>query len=126
MKIFYNENGVVVGTVEGALPDIEDKIDMPNTISMQAPEDIAIRLSDPKDPLNHTTLKIVDGVPVEIPEEELAAQQAEQEQQQIDAEQALTELKNAQPDVVAVTTDLQTQIDELKTQINTESQTISS
>ena len=61
MKVFYEQDGNVVGTLEGANQDIEKNATMPGYEETRAPVDIAQRILNPNDPLLHTDLAVEDG-----------------------------------------------------------------
>lgn len=62
MKLFYNEAGQVVGSLEGATPEIEAMFGLPsNAIGYMEPDrELYLRLVDPKDKLHPHDLKIIN------------------------------------------------------------------
>ena len=58
MKLFYNEDGVVVGSIEGATPEIEAGIKIPGTQEIQVPQELAERLESPTDSLHPHILRV--------------------------------------------------------------------
>lgn len=61
MKIFYDDNGNIIGSIEGATADIEATLGMPGTNEVTAPVEIAQRLADPSDELTTQGISIQDG-----------------------------------------------------------------
>lgn len=74
MKVFYNEQGQVVGWVEGANQDAEQGITMAGTNEIVATPDIASAVTDPSISTPLEQLQVVDGevVLVEPPVEDSA------------------------------------------------------
>lgn len=65
MKLFYDIEGNVVGSFEGATPEIEGRVGLPsNAIGhVVAAPDLVDRLNDPMDPLQAHHLTIIAGEP---------------------------------------------------------------
>ena len=52
MKLFYDENGKVIGSVTGASPEIEAAIKVPDTKEIYVPPELAEKLDSPDDALS--------------------------------------------------------------------------
>ncbi len=59
MKLFYDENGTVVGQIEGATPEIEAMADMPGLNSIRAPRLVRDIVADPFTDMTHNDLAVV-------------------------------------------------------------------
>lgn len=72
MKIFFDEQGRVVGWVEGANQDAEQGISVAGTSEVEATPDIASAIADPDVNTPLASLQVVDGeaVLVDPPKED--------------------------------------------------------
>ena len=61
MKLFYNSEGKIVGSIESPIKEVEDGITMPDTTGVTAPLSVADRLRNPKNPLQIRHLRMKDG-----------------------------------------------------------------
>lgn len=66
VKVFYDEQGKVVGYYESAIPEAVQKANMPDKGDVLVGGEIAHRLADQTDPLTHSDLKIRRGKVVEM------------------------------------------------------------
>lgn len=64
MKVFYDQDGNIVGQVEGATPEIEAGITMPNTNTIEIDKDLKKRLRSKED-LTLLDIKVKDNQVVE-------------------------------------------------------------
>lgn len=61
MKVFYNDKGEIKAIIEGATPEIEANMSMPNYSDVVVSEELAKRVNDPKDVAGILTLKVQDS-----------------------------------------------------------------
>lgn len=62
MKIFYDADGNVIGSIEGATPEIEAALGMPEAaVEVQLEDDLAKRVADPLDPLKPADISVDNG-----------------------------------------------------------------
>jgi hypothetical protein len=72
MKIFYDTENNIIGSIVGATENIEAQMEMPGLQGVTVSQDIQDRLNDPQNSLSISNLTIVDGELVEpnIPDPE--------------------------------------------------------
>lgn len=58
MKLFYDETGKVVGSFEGATPEIETKVYMPGANEIAAPDELVQRFNDLDDEAHPLTYQV--------------------------------------------------------------------
>lgn len=79
MKVFYNEQGQVVGWVSGSNPDIEEGVKMPSALEATPTTELESAISDIVQPTPLNSLRVIDGevVVVEAEVEEPPTQPAD-------------------------------------------------
>lgn len=58
MKLFYNSDGKVIGSFEGASAEIEQKVSMPDTSEVVVEQELIDRLNDGSDSLLPHLLRV--------------------------------------------------------------------
>lgn len=61
MKVFYDDQGTVVGWVNGSNPSIEQEISVVGASDTKVSEDLAAVINDPSTPTPLDSLQVVDG-----------------------------------------------------------------
>lgn len=71
MRLFYDENGKIVGTFQGTSPGVEDKVKIPGTTAIIAPRDVASNILNPKKPHTEQYYEIRDSKVVEVTKKQI-------------------------------------------------------
>jgi len=95
MKLFYNQDGEVIGMVDAGA-DIEANMEMENASSITVTDkDIIEKIRNPKIDINHEYLKISDGAVVEKTKKEKDKMDKSKQVRKVLREQLLDEQANS-------------------------------
>lgn len=65
MKLFYDNEGNVIGSYEAATDELEAVASMPNANEIQVPQDLVARITDNQDSLHPHDLVVVNDQIIE-------------------------------------------------------------
>lgn len=66
MKLFYDKDGRVVGSIEGMRPGIEDKVNIPGCEAIEAPREVRDKILDPHRPETDQHFRVSNGKVVRV------------------------------------------------------------
>jgi hypothetical protein len=108
MKLFYNENGDVVGSIQEMLPGMESKVSIAGTQEITVSDELVARFNDSQDWLDPHSCKIENGQVRPFTEEE----RNKEAQTRADQQEARDKIRTQKP------RDLLKEIDEIKKAID--------